>query len=155
MKISIRRAFLALSALLVLTGCFRYQEVALRDISNVNVLKFDAKGISLRVDAMIHNPNNYRIHVSDPDVDLFLNDKFIGKGVLDSALVLERRSTQLYSIPLHADLQGGSLLLLLLAGELSTEMKFGAKGTVRAGTGAMSKRFPFEVEEMIDLRSQP
>lgn len=133
------------------TSCFRYEEVILRDVTDVRVETFDAKGIALRVDALIHNPNGYKIHVSDPDVDLYLNDKFIGKGLLDSALVLDRRSTQLYSIPLHADLQGGSLLMLLLTGEFSTEMRIGAKGTVRAGNGALSKRFPFELEETIDL----
>lgn len=137
------------------SGCFKYNDVELRDVTNIQVRKFDAKGIALRVDAMIHNPNNYRIHVSDPDVDLFLNDKFIGKGILDSTLVLDRRTTRLYSIPLHADLQGTSLLMLLLGGGLSSEMKLGAKGTVRAGSGALSKRFPFDLEETIDLRSQP
>jgi LEA14-like dessication related protein len=147
-------AFLTLPLLLALTGCFRYDDVELCDIANVEVMKFDAQGIAVRVDAMIHNPNNYRINVSDPDVDLFLNDKFIGKGLLDSALVLDSRSTRLYSIPLHADLQGGSLLALLLSGGLSTEMKLGVKGTVRAGSGALSKRFPFELEETIDLGSQ-
>jgi hypothetical protein len=136
---------------LLFTACFRYQEVVLRDVTDVRVEIFDARGIALRVNALIHNPNGYRIHVSDPDVDLYLNEKFIGKGLLDSALVLDRRSTRLYSIPLHADLQGGSLLLLLLSGELSTEMKIGAKGTVRAGNGALSKRFPFEMEETIDI----
>lgn len=152
-----RWAFLALALPLLLasTGCFRYDDVELRDIANVQVMKFDAQGIAVRVDAMIHNPNNYKIQVSDPDVDLFLNDKFIGKGLLDSTLVLDRRSTRLYSIPLHADLQGGSLLVLLLSGGLNTEMKLGVKGTVRAGSGAVSKRFPFEMEEMIDLGSQP
>lgn len=148
-----RRTFLLLPLpLLLLTGCLSYKEVVLRDVTDVRVKSYDAKGIALRVDALIHNPNGYKIHVSDPDVDLYLNDKFIGKGLLDSAVVLDRRSTQLYSIPLHADLQGGSLLMLLLAGELSTEMKIGAKGTVRAGNGALSKRFPFELEETIGLR---
>ena len=146
---------LAVLLLHVFTGCFKYDEVELRDVTNIHVRKFDAKGIAVRVDAMIHNPNNYRIHVSDPDVDLFLNDKFIGKGILDSTLVLDRRTTRLYSIPLHADLQGTSLLMLLLGGGLSSEMKLGAKGTVRAGSGALSKRFPFELKETIDLRSQP
>jgi len=148
-----RWAFLLLPMLLSsLTGCMKYDDVELRDVTDVRVRTFDANGIALRVDALIHNPNNYKIRVSDPDVDLFLNDKFIGKGLLDSTLVIERRSTQLYSIPLHAEVQGGSLLMMLLTGELGTEMKLGAKGTVRAGKGALSKRFPFELEETIDLR---
>ncbi|HRH67896.1 MAG TPA: LEA type 2 family protein [Flavobacteriales bacterium] len=136
----------------LVTGCLGYKQVELRDIANVEVEKMDAKGIAVRVDAMIENPNGYRIHVLDPDVDLYLNDKFIGKGVLDTALVLDKKSTRVYSVPLHADLQGGSLLMLLLSGALNgDDMKLGAKGTVVGKAGLIRKRFPFELEEMIEL----
>lgn len=148
---SVIRHLLPLLLLPFITGCFRYEEVVLREVTDVRVVSFDAKGIALRVDAMIHNPNGYKIHVSDPDVDLYLNDKFIGKGLLDSTIVLDRRNTRLYSISLHAHLQAGSMLMLLLTGELGKEVRIGAKGSVRAGNGALSKRFPFELEETIDL----
>ena len=143
---------LLLSLLLLFTGCFSYKHVQLHDITNVKVEKMDAKGIALRVDALIENPNGYKIHVLDPDVDLYLNDKFIGKGLLDTALVLEKKKSRVYSIPLHADLHGGSLLMMLLTGALnSDDVKLGAKGTVVGKAGLIRKRFPFEVEEMIEL----
>lgn len=138
------------TCLLALTSCLSYKQVELVDVTNVSVEKMDAKGIALRVNALIENPNGYRIHVLDPDVDLYLNDKFIGKGVLDSALVLDKRSTQLHSVPLHAELEGGSLMMLLLSGVLNgNEFKLGAKGTVVGKAGFIRKRFPFEMEERI------
>jgi hypothetical protein len=104
------------------------------------------------VDALLDNPNGYRIHVLDPDVDLYLNDKYIGKGILDSALVLDRKSTRVYSIPLHAEIQGGSLLLMVLSGVFSGgDLKLGAKGTVVGRAGLIRKRFPFALEEQIQL----
>lgn len=136
----------------LLAGCFSYKQVQLHDLTNVKVEKMDAQGITLRVDALIENPNGYRIHVLDPDVDLFLDGKFIGKGLLDTALVLDKKKSQVYSIPLHADLHGGSLLMMLLTGALNDdEVKLGAKGTVVGKAGLIRKRFPFEVEEMIEL----
>lgn len=136
----------------LVTGCFSYKQVELKDITNVSVERMDGKGIAVRVDALLDNPNGYRIHVLDPDVDLYVNDKYIGKGILDSALVLERKTTRVYSVPLHADLQGGSLLMLLLSGALTgDDVKFGAKGTVVGKAGLIRKRFPFELEEQIDL----
>jgi len=145
-------AFLSLSLAFLLSGCFSYKQVQLHDITDVKVEKMDAKGIAIRVDALIENPNGYRIHVLDPDVDLYLNGKFVGKGLLDTALVLEKRKSQIYSIPLHADLHGGSLLMMLLTGALNgNEVKLSAKGTVVGKAGLIRKRFPFEVEEMIEL----
>ena len=141
------------SAVLLLASCSSYDEVELKDITNVEVLRMDGQQVALRVDALVNNPNGFKIHVEDPDVDLYLNDRFVGKGLLDSALVLERKSTQVYPVYLHADLQGGPLLFMLLGGALSGELKLGAKGTVAGRSGMLKKRFPFELEETIDLRS--
>lgn len=136
--------------LVLFSSCFSYDQVELKDITNIQVERMDTKGIALRVDALLDNPNGYRIHVLDPDVDLFINDKFIGKGVLDSALVLDAKTTRVYSVPLHADLQGGSLLVLLLTGGFNgKDVKLSAKGTVVGKAGFIRKRFPFELEEMI------
>lgn len=140
--------------LLIATGsaaCSSFQEVELTDITNVEILRMDPRTLALRVDARIQNPNNFTIEVVEPEVDLFLNDKYIGKGVLDSALVLERKRAQVYPVYLHADLEGGPLLMMLLSGALAGEMKLGAKGTIAGRSGPLKKRFPFEVEEMVRL----
>ncbi|MBL7982656.1 MAG: LEA type 2 family protein [Flavobacteriales bacterium] len=144
---------LVASAVLLLASCSSYDEVELKDITNVEVLRMDGKQVALRVDALVNNPNGFKIHVEDPDVDLYLNDRFVGKGLLDSALVLDRKSTKVYPVYLHADLQGGAVLFMLLGGALSGELKLGAKGTVAGRSGMLKKRFPFELEETIDLRS--
>jgi LEA14-like dessication related protein len=138
--------------LVLLTSCLSYKEVVLRDITNVAVERMDAKGIALRVDALLDNPNGYRIHVLDPDVDLYLNEKYIGKGFLDSIVVLQRRTEKVYSVPMHAELKGGSLLMLLLSGSFSgKDVTLGVKGTVVGKAGFLRKRFPFELEEQIQF----
>ena len=141
---------LLLTLLLSLSSCLSYKQVELVDVTNIQVDRMDAKGIALRVDALVDNPNNYRIQVLDPDVDLFVNDKFIGKGILDTALVLSKNSRQVYSIPLHAELQGGALLMVLMSGVFGgNEVKLAAKGTVVGKVGLLRKRFPFVFEERV------
>lgn len=133
-----------------LSSCLSYKQVELIDVTNIQVERMDAKGIAVRVDAVVNNPNNYRIHAQDPDVDLYVNGKFVGKGVLDSALTLQKKSTQVYSVPMRAELQGGALLMVLLSGVFGgNEMKLAAKGTVVGRVGLLRKRFPFEFEERV------
>ena len=133
-----------------LAACTSYEQVELKDITNIKVDRMDAKGIAVRVDALVHNPNNYRIQVLDPDVDLYVNDKFIGKGILDSTLILEKNSTKVYTVPMHAELQGGALLMVLVSGVFNgNEVKLAAKGTVVGKVGLLRKRFPFEFEERV------
>ncbi len=135
---------------LFFSSCLSYEQVELQDITNVQVDQLDLKGIAVRIDARINNPNGYKIHLLDPDVDLFINGKFIGKGILDTALTLQKRSTQIYSIPIHAEVAPGSLLGLLLSGTLNSKsVKLGAKGTVVGKAFLVRKRFPFELEEEV------
>jgi LEA14-like dessication related protein len=147
-----KHAFIALA--LLTASCSPYKEVELTDITKVEVLSLTPKAVALRVDARIDNPNGFRIEVAEPDVDLFLNDKFIGKGVLDSALMLEKRRAQVYPVYLHADLQGGPLMAMLITSALSGQVKIGAKGTVAGRSGAIKKRFPFELEQVIKLNGE-
>jgi hypothetical protein len=126
--------------------------VELRDIRNVELLQMDNRRIAVRVDVQVNNPNGYRIHVEDPDVNLYLNDTPVGKGWLDSVVVLEGRAERVYPVYLHADLEGGPLLMVLLGGALTGQMKLGMKGTVLGRSGILRKRFPFQVEETIDMR---
>ncbi|MFN3874543.1 MAG: LEA type 2 family protein [Flavobacteriales bacterium] len=145
--------FAPLAAMLLLSAsCSPYKDVELTDITRVEVLSLTPEAVALRVDARIDNPNAFRIEVAEPDVDLFLNDKYIGKGQLDSALVLEKRKAQVYPVYLRADLQGGPLVAMLLASAFSGQVKVGAKGTIAGRSGALKKRFPFELEQVIDLR---
>lgn len=136
------------------SSCSPYREVELTDITAVEVLALDPRAVALRVDARIDNPNGFTIAVEEPDVDLFINDKFIGKAVLDSTLVLDRKAARVYPVYLRAKLEGGPLLMMLLSGALNGEMKLGAKGTVAGRSGAIKRRFPFEVEETIDLSDE-
>lgn len=136
---------------LILGSCSSYKEVELTDIIGVEMLGMNAESVSLRVDARIDNPNGFRIAVEDPDVDLFLNDRFVGKGRLDSALVLDRKTARVYPVHLRAELAGGPLAMMLIAAAMNGQAKLGVKGTVVGRSGALRKRFPFEMEEMIDF----
>ncbi len=136
---------------LLLSSCLGYKEVVLHDVNDIEISKLDNDGMAVRVNALIENPNGYRIKAVDPDVELFLNGKYIGKGMLDSALVLDKRSKRSYSIPLHAEFEGGSLLAMILSGALAGDMQLQAKGTVSGRAGFLRKRFPFELTESLDL----
>ncbi len=126
---------LLLLGTLLLSGCLSYKEVVMHDIVDVDVRKLDMKGVDLTAHVMLENPNGYRIHVKDPDVDLYLNGTYVGKGILDSSLVLDRKTKRVF----------------LLGGALSGEMNLGAKGTVVGQAGLLRKRFPFDVEEKLEM----
>jgi Late embryogenesis abundant protein len=138
---------------LALTSCLSYQEVSFKGITDVDVSSFDNNGVSARVMVTLDNPNAFRIHVIDPDVDLFLNDVYIGKATLDSNLVLEKRTTKDYAVPLHASFDGHGTQAMgaMFSAALSGQAKLKAKGSVVGKAFFLRKRFPFEEEHEFKL----
>lgn len=148
---SSRLALASIWAAAALTSCSTFKEVELKGITGAELIRMDGKSMAMRIDAVVENPNGFRIAVEEPDVDLFINDRFIGKAQLDSALVLEKRSSMVYPVYLHTDISGGPLLGMLIMGAMQGEMKVAAKGTVAGRSGSFSRRFPFELEQVVDL----
>lgn len=136
---------------LALTGCLTYEEVTFNGITNVELDRVDRSGVAARVTVALDNPNNFRIHVVDPEVDLYLNDVYIGKAELDSNLVLEKRTVKEYPVPLHATFDGqGAAMGAMLTAALSGRAKLKAKGTVVGRAFLLRKRFPFEEEHDLE-----
>ncbi len=138
---------------LLLSSCFSYQEVTFKGITDVQLSKMDQQGIAVRAMVTLDNPNAFRIHVNDPDVDVFLNDVYIGKATLDSNLTLDKRISKDYAVPMHAtfDGHGAEAMVAILGAALSGHAKLKAKGSVVGKAFLFSKRFPFEQETELDL----
>lgn len=130
------------------SGCLSYQQVSFKGITDVDVTRFDNGGVAARVVVTLENPNSFRIHVIDPDVDLYLNEVFIGKATLDSNLVLDKRTTKDYAVPLHASFDGHASQAMgaMIAAALSGQAKLKAKGSVAGKAFMIRKRFLFEEE---------
>ncbi|HEY0976134.1 MAG TPA: LEA type 2 family protein [Flavobacteriales bacterium] len=147
------RLVLILLVVLLATGC-TYQEVVFKGVNGASVSRLDQRGVALNLDVTLENPNGFRIKVQDPDVDVYLNELYIGKARLDERIVLPPRSTGIYHIPLHAsfDGDGSNAMGALLVATLSGRGDLRVKGTVRAGTWLFRRKFPFEERHTIDLR---
>lgn len=148
----VRSLWLVIPAL-TLGGC-AYEEVVLHHIAHVEVHQMDRTGLALTAKARIENPNGFEIRISDPDIDLFLNETFIGKARLGNGVVLEPRTSALYTIPMHTEMEGGSLMGGMLGAVLTGRAELRMKGTVRGGRGwLLQRRFPLDETYSLDLRS--
>jgi len=138
------------------TAC-NYQPVVLEKVSSVEIVKIDRDSISVKVGVTLNNPNSYKITLTDPDVNLYVNDNLIGKAVFYNDLVLEKTMNKEYVVPVAAGFDGkyGALLLSSLGGILSGNMVVKGEGTVVGKTGFFRKRVPFEFEEDINQSLSP
>lgn len=131
------------------TGCFSYEPVELENVLLVELQEMNQDSISVKVVVQISNPNGYRIKLTDPDVNLYINRDTIGKAVFSEDLVLEKNSTKHYTIPISAGFNGkfNQLLIASLGGLLGGSITVGADGTVVGKAGIIKRRVPFKFEE--------
>lgn len=148
------RHLTALLVIVLLSGCTRYSDVEIIGVQDVQVTRFDATGLSATVTVEVNNPNDYRISVTEPDVDLYINDIAMGKATMDSMVTLDPSSSRSYELPLHATFTNGqdNMIPLLMMAALSGSLKLGLKGTAVGKAGMLRKRFPFEVDQQVDFR---
>lgn len=139
---------LAATAAVLLCACGGYRDVVLKGVTDVQVTRFDAGGLQARVKVALENPNTYRIHVMDPDVDLYINGTYIGKATMDSSLVLAARSTGEHTIPVRAGFGGNTVQAMgaLMGAALTGRATLKAKGTIAGRAFLLRRRFPFEEE---------
>jgi len=120
----------------------------------VRVRELTGDRVALTIDAVVDNPNNYRIKLKDPDVDLWLNGQHLGKAVLDSSVTLDKHTVRAYPVYISTTANGklGPILLGGLGSFLSGKAELKASGTVVGQVGLLRKRFPFDVTEEVGLR---
>ena len=150
-------ALTAVVFLILLTGCFSYKPVELKEVSYVEILKINPDSIAVEVTVQIENPNGYRIKLTEPDVDLFVNDKLVGQAVFYEDLVLDKRTDTSYVVPVSAAFDGkfNSIMIASLGGLFGGNMTVGAKGTIVGKAGLIRKTVPFEFEQDLSETIQP
>ena len=153
MKISIYPYLILTWCLFMLVGCLSYEDVEIVRVVDTNVKSFSAQGAEVEVTLQISNPNNYKITISNFDLDIFLNDSKLGKAIVSKNIVLPKKSNEQHTITIK--LKGKNLTAAAMPAMLSAAMggriKLSAKGTVKAKAKMISKKVPIEFSENISL----
>lgn len=118
--------------LLLIIACSSPQALVYQDVKNFKVMEISMQP-KVGLDVQFYNPNKSGMVLKDADIDLFINDNFIGKATLDDKYEISGLDTFLLPIILKADLKNVIPNALSLA--LNKEVKVGLKGTVKAGRG--------------------
>jgi LEA14-like dessication related protein len=116
----------------LLTACSSPKELIYQDVKNFKVMEISMQP-KVGLDVQFYNPNKSGLTLKDGDIDVFINDKFIGKATLDDKFEIDGLDTFLLPVILKADLNNIIPNALSLA--LNKEVKVKLKGSVKAGRG--------------------
>ena len=147
------KVFLLLGMMVSLQGCFDYEEVDFKGVQNVSVLERTDDVVKLQLDVKVDNPNKFNIKVKKSTMNIYINEKFVGKTTLDEKVVIKKKTEDVYGVVLNADPKD---LLKAAMGSLGGLLKGNVtvrlKGDVKGSVYGISKKVPIDVEETIDLK---
>ena len=143
-----RKFIQAILVVLLVTSC-AVTAPEMRGGESFNVEKIDGNTIKLNAGAKIFNGNWFGIKIKPSNLELYLDNDFIGTVRLDKKVKLKRKSETTIDAPLTATLEDGAMgkaMRSALSGALNVRMK----GKVKAGVFIFSKKIDFDETKKID-----
>jgi LEA14-like dessication related protein len=102
----------------------------------------------------MHNPNGAGIDLINSDMDIYINDRLLGKTKQLEAIRINRLSD--FTLPLDVDVATGSINLSFLKGMWESmqngKVKVTIKGKCKFNKMAIPFNFPIDYTENVDLK---
>jgi LEA14-like dessication related protein len=142
---------LYIAVLSIVVSCSKPKEPQYLDFENVHVQKAGLSESIVGADLKYYNPNSFKIQLKEADLDLYVNDKFVGHSRLDTLIHIPALDT--FYVPVSMKLNLGDLLKNAVQLFLNPEVNLKITGNAKLGKGGIYKNFPvhYEGKQRIDV----
>ena len=149
MRIFYSFSFIFLSALLL--SCSGFDNIEVGDIEDVRLNRFANRSVEFEVLMPIDNPTSFRFRIVDVDLDVYINNEYIGTISNVDNVLIPSRSSEIYTFPLRVQFSNilkGAVSMFNLFLDRQAEIEVKGRISVRS--------FPFiksiKVDEKTRLR---
>ena len=98
---------------ILLSSCQKPKDLVFKEYKNLKLDKVDFTNASLLVDLVYYNPNNFSLQLSRTDLDIYVDDTFLGHSSQNVQITLQKNKD--FTLPLKVALDLKNLLMALLA----------------------------------------
>ena len=128
----------------LLNSCSVPKELEYRDFKNLTIEKMGFSSSAIKMDLIYYNPNNFGLELNRMDLDIFINNNYLGKTSQDYQISIPRREE--FSIPIKIDVDMKNLLKNGFTTYLNSEVTIKVTGTIKVGKLNVFKSFPVNYE---------
>ena len=129
-----------LALTILLAACSTPKELEYRDFRNFELGKVGFSSTSIKMDLVYYNPNNFSLQLKSTELDIFLENTYLGHTVQEQQLTIPARAE--FTIPIMIDVDMKNLLKNGLISLLSNEINVKVTGSVKVGKANIFKSFP-------------
>jgi LEA14-like dessication related protein len=145
--------FLALCALVIFAGsCSPLKPLSISNIQSVKLVNMQEGIVTIEAQVSIQNPNDYGFSVGASDMDLMLNNAFVGKAKMKDKIRINRKSDKTYTFQVEANMAQLLMNGLMNMGAMKGKSKIRIKGDLKVSKfGLIHRKIPVDLEKAIDL----
>ena len=129
---------------LLLASCSSPKQLEYREFKNFTVEKPGFASTALKMDLIYYNPNNFGLQLNKTDLDIFINNNYLGKATQVIQVDIPKRAE--FTIPITMDVDMKNLLRNGFITLLNSEVVIKVTGTIKVGKLNVYKSFPVNYE---------
>jgi LEA14-like dessication related protein len=128
-----------------IASCKMYQNVELKEVTNVELTEFGVEGVKAEVTVSISNPNWYKLKVTGSEIDLYFEGQKIAQVAITEDLVIPKKqvSTQTFTVASSSADLGAILSNALALFDLE------GKGYIDGKAMFVARRVPIEFKQKL------
>ncbi len=142
-------SLLATFLLLSSAGCNSIKELEYKGIKNTKLQTLSFNNTAIQMDIEYFNPNNFGLDVKETNLNIYLNDKFVGVADQPIKTQIAKNSTFLFPIVAHFDAL--KALGTAFKALFSKTNKVTIQGTAKIGKGGVYIKLPVNISENVSL----
>jgi LEA14-like dessication related protein len=131
-------------ALVFIGGCTKPISPIYAGVTNFRIKSIGFSKTTAGANIKLYNPNRYNLEIKQADADVYLNKKYFGHALLDTAVVLRKMDTTL--VPLSISAKSKDILLISADILRNNNVSIKLTGTVKAGRGGIYINVPVNYE---------
>lgn len=121
-------------------GCKKPQSIQYIGLQNFDLPSVGIGKSVLAADVRFYNPNHFNMRLKEIEVDISVNDKYLGHSKLDSLIKIPKKDT--FFVPVKVNVDMKSLLSNSLMAVISNEVDVKITGRTKIGKGGIYFNFP-------------
>ncbi len=132
------------------TLSFLFKEPEFVDARNFALRSLGLKTSTVYTDLYYFNPNGFGIQMKKADLDIYIDDQFVGHTLIDTLINIPRRDT--FSIPVSMEVEMKKIFPNALAILLKEEVNLRIEGTAKLGKAGIFLNVPVKYQGKHSLR---
>ncbi len=134
----------------MLGSCAKPKDLEYVEFKNLKVIRWGLLESTVGMEVAFFNPNKSRLQLKNGEVDIYINNTFLGKSTLDSLVRIPARDT--FDIPVTRRVGTGGVLTNLLKVVKDSSVLIRMDGRAQFGKGGVFVNYPIKYEGRQKIR---